>query len=342
MTSSAAIYRGNRRFEIEQIPSRVPLRGEVQIDVACCGICGTDLHAFHGKMDARIGVNRVLGHEMSGTVAAVGPDVLGVVIGEKVVVRPLDPCRACPACRAGHEHICHQLKFLGLDTDGAFQQKWTVPAHTVHVLPVDMPLDRAALIEPLAVACHDVRLSRLVPGEMSLVIGGGPIGVLVAIVARHAGAEVLITEINQHRLDKIAELGLKGVDPISSDVPREIARMTSGKGADVVFEVSGSQGGADLMTEVAATRGRIIMVAMHTTKPRVDLFRFFWRELELIGTRVYEPEDYDHAISLLQSGAVDIDSLVTDRRPLGDIQAAFEALENSPIAMKTLIDCARV
>ena len=341
MTISAAYYRGGRRFEIERIPARPPLPGEVQIDVAFCGICGTDLHAFHGNMDARIGNHRVIGHEMSGTVAAVGPDVLGVSVGDKVVVRPLDPCGSCPACNAGYSHICHRLKFLGLDSDGAFQQKWTVPAHTIHVLPAGMPLDRAALIEPLAVACHDVRMSRLVPGETALVIGGGPIGVLVALVARHEGADVLVAEINENRLAKIAELGLKGIDPAKTDVPREIARLTADKGADLVFEVSGSQGGADLMTEVAATRGRIVMVAMHTRKPTVDLFRFFWRELELIGTRVYEPEDYEKAIALLEGGAIDVDRLVTDRRPLGEIQAAFEALENSPVAMKTLIDCTR-
>ncbi|KQX35655.1 molecular chaperone GroES [Devosia sp. Root436] len=339
MTNTAAFYRGDRRFEIEQIPERAPLPGEVQIDVAFCGICGTDLHAFHGNMDARIGTHRVIGHEMSGRVSAIGADVLGIAVGENVVVRPLDPCGSCPACRAGLSHICHRLKFLGLDTDGAFQQKWTVPAHTIHVLPADMPLDRAALIEPLAVACHDVRMSRLVAGEMALVIGGGPIGVLVAMVAAYKGARVLVSEVNENRLAKIAALGLAGINPTKTDLSREITRMTADKGADVVFEVSGSQGGVDLMTEVAATRGRIVMVAMHPRKPTVDLFRFFWRELQLIGTRVYEPEDYEAAIALLEGGKVDVDGLITDRRPLREIQAAFDALDNNPVAMKTLIDC---
>lgn len=341
MTISAAYYRGGRRFEIEQVEARAPRAGEVQIDVAYCGICGTDLHAFHGQMDARVGDHRVIGHEMSGTVAAIGEGVTDISLGQKVVVRPLDWCGTCPACKAGYSHICHRLKFLGLDTDGAFQQKWTVPARTIHALPADMPLDRAALIEPLAVACHDVRMSRIVPGETALVIGGGPIGALVALVARHAGAQVLVSEINGNRLAKIESLGLKGIDPSKTDLPGEIAQLTGDKGADVVFEVSGSQGGVDLMTEVAATRGRIVMVAMHTRKPTVDLFRFFWRELELIGTRVYEAEDYEQAILLLQRGAIDVDLLVTDRRPLTEIQTAFELLEGSPVAMKTLIDCTR-
>ncbi|MHA1547640.1 MAG: zinc-dependent alcohol dehydrogenase, partial [Alphaproteobacteria bacterium] len=175
----AAFYTGDRTFRIEDIAPIAPGPGEVQLDVAYCGICGTDLHAWHGVMDARIGHHRVIGHEMSGTIAAIGDAVDGFTIGEKVVVRPLDACGKCPACQRGHRHICQNLKFLGLDTDGAFQEKWTVPAHTLHRIPDGMPMDLAAFVEPTAVACHDVRRGRVTPGEDALVIGGGPIGMLV-------------------------------------------------------------------------------------------------------------------------------------------------------------------
>ncbi|MGB0440768.1 MAG: zinc-dependent alcohol dehydrogenase, partial [Paracoccaceae bacterium] len=150
MTINAAYYCGDKRFTVEQITAPAPKPGEVQIDIAYCGICGTDLHVYLGHMDARIGNHRVIGHEMSGRVAALGEGVSGFEVGQKIVVRPLDHCGDCPACDAGHQHICHNLKFLGLDTDGAFQQKWSVPAHTLHALPKDMPLDHAALVEPLA------------------------------------------------------------------------------------------------------------------------------------------------------------------------------------------------
>lgn len=334
---TAAFYRGDRRFSVETIEARPPEPGEVAVRVAYCGICGTDMHVFHGTMDDRVGFERVIGHEMSGVVEAVGKDVFGLAKNQKVVVRPLAHCGDCPACTMGHTHICHNLGFLGLDTEGAFQEIWTVPAHTIHVLPDDIRLDHAALIEPVAVACHDVRLSGLIAGEDVVVIGGGPIGVLVAAVARAAGGNVVISEVNGHRLAIARRMGFDVVDPAAQDLVAAIDGRTGGKGADVVFEVSGTQPGVDAMTAVAAVRARLVMVAIHARKPQIDLFRFFWRELQLKGARVYEPIDYDKAIDLVAGGTIDADAIITDVCALDDIQEAFEALDASPTALKSLI-----
>ncbi len=336
-TITAAFYRGNKTFAVEQTEAQAPAAGEVAVRVAYCGICGTDMHVYHGNMDARVGLNRTVGHEMSGIVAEIGEGVSSVSVGQKVVVRPLDHCNECPACKAGHRHVCHSLKFLGLDTDGAMQEIWTVPAHTLHVLPDDLRMDHAALIEPVAVACHDVRLSQLQPGEDVVVIGGGPIGILVAMVARDAGGRVVISEVNPNRLAIAQKLGFETVNPVETDLPAAIQEHTGGKGAEVVFEVSGTQPGVDAMTAVAATKARIVMVAIHAAKPSIDMFQFFWRELKLLGARVYEPEDYEKAIAIIVSGGVDADTIITDVSPLADIQAAFEALDSSPTAMKSLI-----
>ena len=337
MTHHAAIYRGDKTFTVEQADTQPPGPGEVQIDVAYCGICGTDLHIYLGHMDARVGFERTIGHEMSGVVAAVGEGVEGLSAGQHIVVRPLDHCGDCPACDAGHEHICHNLKFIGIDTGGAFQEKWNVPAHTIHVLPEDLNLAHAALIEPLAVAVHDVDRGKVQPGEDVLVIGGGPIGMLVAMAAREAGANVTISEINENRLAFAQKVGFATMNPKDVDVAKAVHQATGGKGADVVFEVSGSQPGVDLMTSAAATRGRIVMVAIHASKPQIDMFQFFWRELDLIGARVYRPEDYDKAMALLAKGVVDCDAFITDIQGLGDIQQAFETLTQNPNAMKSMI-----
>ena len=333
----AAIYCGSRTFSMERRRSVPPAAGEVSIRTAFCGICGTDLHVFHGNMDARVGFNRVIGHEMSGTLEAVGAGVTGWDPGQRVVVRPLDHCDDCPACAAGHKHICHNLKFLGLDTDGAMQEFWNVPAHTLHEIPENLTMKHAALIEPVAVACHDVRLSNICSGEFAVVIGSGPIGILVAMVARDAGAEVLISEVNPNRLEIANRLGFESVNPNEEDIVEHVNSRTGGRGADVVFEVSGTQSGVDAMTAVAATRGRLVMVAIHARKPQVDLFRFFWRELKLSGARVYEPEDYEKAIAIVAGGGVDADTIITDVYPLAEIQSAFESLDSSPTAMKSLI-----
>lgn len=337
MSIKAAVYRGDKTFSVEQKEVSPPATGEVQIDVAYCGICGTDLHIYLGHMDQRVGFERTIGHEMSGIISAIGEGVKDLSIGQHIVVRPLDHCGDCPACNDGQEHICHNLKFIGIDTEGAFQQKWNVPAHTIHVLPDDLDLSHAALIEPLAVACHDVNRGNVAKGENVLVIGGGPIGMLVALVARNAGGNVTISEINENRLAYAKKLGFATLNPLNDDVAKIIHERTGGKGAEVVFEVSGSQPGVDLMTEAAATRGRIVMVAIHATKPQIDLFRFFWRELELFGARVYLKSDYEEAMKLLAEGVVDCESFITDIKLLDEIQGAFEALTSNPNAMKSMI-----
>lgn len=340
MNIQAAYYRGDKSFELRTVEDLAPGPGEVQVESVYCGICGTDLHVYLGHMEARIGNNRVIGHEMSGRVSAIGEGVEGFEVGEPVVVRPLDHCGTCPACKAGHIHICHNLKFLGLDTDGAFQERWTVPAHVLHKLPESLSLKHAALVEPLAVAVHDVRRARLTVGEDVLVIGGGPIGMLVALVARHAGAKVTISEVNEHRLEMARSMGFEALDPRKDDIAATILTNTGNKGADVVFEVSGTQPGVDLMTAAVATRGRIAMVAIHAQKPQIDLFRFFWREIELIGTRTYEIVDFDTAIALLSEG-IGAEALITDVQSLEDIQQAFKALTEVPSSMKTLIEVSK-
>lgn len=335
----AACYDGNETIRIGPCIPVPPSLDQVQIRVSHCGICGTDLHVFRGEMAQRLRLPQVLGHEVSGTVAALGADVEGFAIGDRVTVRPLDPCRACAACLAGHRHICHNLKFLGIDTPGAFQAFWTVPAHTLHRLPKQVSMIQGALIEPLAVACHDVRLGEVREGEYVVVQGGGPIGILVALIARTAGARVLVSEVNPFRLRLARELGLDAVDPRESDLVAYVEEQTRGAGADVVFEVSGSSAGAETMTRLPRTRGRIVSVAIFNHKPNVDLFRFFWRELRLIGARVYEPEDFERAIGLVASGTLPLDRIVSNVCSLDELEAGLRLMERGGEVMKVLVRC---
>lgn len=341
MTIDASFYSGNKSFSVERKVPPDPASGEVQIDVAFCGLCGTDIHIFHGHMDARTGNKRIIGHEMSGTVSKVGEGVEGVEAGQKVVVRPLDHCGECPTCRRGYQHICQNLNFIGIDTDGALQEKWNVPAHTIHAVPDNLSLKHAALTEPLAVACHDVSRARIVTGEDVLIIGGGPIGMLIAMVARHAGGRVVISEVNETRLEIAKQLGFHTVNPKEIDVATTLLDLTKTKGMDAIFEVSGVQEGIDLMTAAAATRARICMVAIHSGKPNVDLFQFFWKELELLGARVYEPTDYDRALALLSNGDIAADTIITDLRNLDEVGDVLGSLTSDPTMLKTLIRVGR-
>lgn len=336
----SAIYVEKGQFKIGEGERRAPEGDEVTLRVGYVGLCGTDLHVYHGNMDHRVCPPGVIGHEMSGVVETVGADVSGFKVGDKVVVRPLDYCGECPACTAGHSHICHKLKFMGIDTVGALQSYWTVKARTLHKLPDSVDLRRGALVEPLAVACHDVARARVAAGEKVVVLGGGPIGQLIALVARARGAEVLISEPTPVRRTYATDAGFSTFDPGSGSLTDHVMDWTGGKGADIVFEVAGVQPTVDAMTEIAAVRGRICMVAIHSAKAQVDLFKFFWRELELVGARVYEAADFDAAIELIASGQVDVDALITSVRPIDDIQLAFETLDSPDPGMKTLLECA--
>ena len=334
----AVYYEGGGRFGLgESVPLR-PGEGEVRLAVAYCGICGTDLHIAHGAMDHRVRAPQVIGHEMSGTVAELGTGVDGFQIGDAVVVRPLDARDESPADR-GFSHISRNLKFLGIDTSGAFQSSWTVPAFTLHKLPAGLDLRVAALTEPLAVACHDVRRAEVAPGETAAVIGGGPIGLLIALVARDAGARVVISEVSADRLALASELGLDTVDPGSRDVAEHVDSLTAGAGADVVFEVSGSAAGALEMSRLACLRGRLVVVAIFPEPQPVNLFDFFWKELQLRGARVYEPEDYERAIALLDRGGLPLEQLITAVEPLDRLPAVFEEQARGSSAMKILVDC---
>jgi (R,R)-butanediol dehydrogenase/meso-butanediol dehydrogenase/diacetyl reductase len=335
----AVFFEGNRTLRVGESVAVEPGAGEVRIRVAYCGICGTDLHLFHGAMAHRLTLPHVMGHEMSGTIAAVGSGVAGWREGDRVTVRPLDPCGKCPACTAGHSHICHNLKFIGIDTPGALQGMWTVPAHTLHRLPDSLALREGAMVEPVAVACHDVRMSELKEGEFAAVIGGGPIGILVALVALARGARVVMAEVNAFRLQLARSLGIDAVNPLETDLVALVNQRTGGAGADVVFEVSGSQAGADTMTKLPRTRGRIVVVAIYGEAPKVDLFRFFWRELKLSGARVYEAEDFELAIQLAATGKLPLAKLITDVLPLSRLEDAMHRLEGGGDCMKILVSC---
>lgn len=335
---SAAIYTGDRTVEVGESPVIPPQPGEVRLDVAYCGICGTDMHIFHGHMDQRVCLPQTIGHEASAIVAELGDGVTTVAVGDRVAVRPLRFGEATAFDR-GHAHVGANLKFIGIDAPGGMQASWTVPSYTLHKLPENLTLEHGAMIEPAAVACHDVRLGEVKTGETCVVIGGGPIGLLIALVAKSKGATVILSEPNETRLKLSASLGLIGVNPMTSNLVDAVREQTAGAMADCVFEVSGSVPGVEVMTDVAGARGRIVMVAIHPEPRPVNLFKFFWSELRLIGARLYEESDFDEAIALAASGQLSLDRLITEIKPIAEVQSAFEQIESNPSGIKTLIRC---
>ncbi|WP_406335942.1 zinc-binding dehydrogenase [Streptomyces sp. NBC_00203] len=335
----AVRYVSARTLDTAVVQAPEPGPGEVELAPAFVGICGTDLHIFHGDMDARVSAPAVLGHEMSGRIVRVGAGVEGWEPGDAVTVMPLRWDDTCPACRAGHQHICQHLDFIGIDSPGAMQQRWTVPASTLIRLPDSVPLERAALVEPTAVAVHDVGRAEVTDGEKVVVVGGGPVGILIALVARAQGAEVRVVELSAHRRLLAEQLGLATWDPAAVDVPEMVGQWTADAGADVAFEVSGAAGGVDTAVDVLGVRGRLCLVAIHPRPREVNLHRFFWRELTLVGARLYERCDFEKAVALVADGTIPVERLISKVVPLTQAPAAFEALEGGGDVMKILVDC---
>lgn len=334
----ASVYLGNETVELRELdPPRLG-ENEVLIRVNRAGICGTDLHIFQGHMDNRVLVPLVMGHEMCGEIVECPLDA-ELREGDRVVVEPTVWCGKCAACRRGYNHICQELNFLGIDSPGAFQEFWKVPLDRVHLVPEELGDEEGALIEPLAVAVHDVRRAGVEVGDQALVMGGGPIGLLVALAARLDGAEVLISEVNPFRVEKAQMFGFRALNPSEEDLGACIEDWTDGAGVDLVFEVSGNSTAVEVMTDLARVRGTICIVGVHPEPRKVDLHRMFWRELEFKGCRVYEPVDFDRAIRIAAAGRIDLKELVSEILPLGEARWGFEQMKGGGQVLKVLLDC---
>ena len=332
----AAFYQGARTFTTGEMEKPAPGGDEALLRVRRVGICGTDLHIFQGHLDHRVPKGGVIGHETFGEVVE-APGASGFTSGDRVVVEPVVCCGACRACRMGASYLCYQLKVLGVDLPGGMREYWAVSASRLLRVPDSISDDHAALIEPLAVAVHDVNRADVKRGDAVLVFGGGPIGTLIALVARHRGARVAIAEVNPFRLDILEAFGLERVGP-GTDVVKWTDQWTDGTGVDVAFEVTGNPLAARTVADVVRVWGTVSIVAIHAEPVPVNLYQMFARELVMHGSRLYARADWEEAIRLVASGAVPIGPLVSRRIPLESLQRGMEeALGGGPV-MKVLVE----
>jgi (R,R)-butanediol dehydrogenase / meso-butanediol dehydrogenase / diacetyl reductase len=336
----ATYYEGNKQFSVGESKIVPPGPGQVRIKVAYAGVCGTDLHIFLGHMDERVNVPQVIGHEASGEIVELGEGVTDFAVGDHVVLRPTDACGDCPTCARGGTNICPSINFIGITSPGAFQGSWTVPSRLLHKLPPSVDMKLAAVVEPLAVACHDVRAGEVKADDYCVVIGAGPIGMIEALVCRAKGARVVVSEVNPARVEMAVELGFEAVNPLETDLPKYVMDATGGDGADVVFEVTASQPGIDMMTKLPRTHGKIVIVGICSEPMMIDMRTILWREYTVIGARNYVKQDFDEAIGLITDGKLPLEKIVSDVRALDKIQGTLEEIASgSANFMKVLFSC---
>ena len=332
----AAFYEGPRKFTMGSLPEPTPGLGEALLRMRRVGICGTDLHIFQGHLDHRVPRGGITGHETFGEVVH-APDDSGFKPRDRVVVEPLQFCGSCRACRMGASYLCYSLKVLGVDVPGGLQEYWAVPAARLLHVPDTLDDDAAAVIEPLAVATHDVRRAGVKAGDTVLVFGGGPIGTLIAMVCRERGARVAVAEVNRFRIEMLQKLRLETVGP-DADVVKFANDWTGGIGVDVAFEVTGHPAAVRAVTDVVRVWGTVSIVAIHAEPMPVNLYQMFAREIQMHGSRLYAREDWDEAIRLAAGGAVTLGPLVSRRIPLERLNEGMEEALKGGAVMKVLVE----
>lgn len=328
----AARYHGKEDLRVEEVPEPVTQPGTVKIRPAWTGICGSDLHLFlegpfppapsqtqpHPLSGETLPV--VFGHEFSGVVEELGEGVEDLAVGDAVVVEPFMVCGECPPCRDGLYNACVKMGFIGISgRGGGLAEHIVVERRWVH--PVgDVPLDQAALVEPLAVAYHGVRLSGAKAGDTVLVGGAGPIGLLTCAVLHAIGARAVVTEVSGARKAKALETGVADVvlDPREVDVAARVLELTDGRGADVAIECSGAQPVLDTLTRALKAGGTLQIVALFSEPPTLDVMTVLLRELTIKGAIGYA-DDHPAAIRLVQDGKVDLAPFVTGRIAVEDV-----------------------
>ncbi|BCW81874.1 2,3-butanediol dehydrogenase [Arthrobacter sp. NicSoilC5] len=347
----AARFHARKDIRIEDIPEPELRAGAVKIDVAWCGICGTDLHEFlegpifcpapgHPHPLSHEESPVTLGHEFSGTVTEVGEGVEGLDVGDNVVVEPYFVDGTCDMCQAGSYHLCRQMGFIGLSGGGGgLSEKIVVDQRWVHPIG-NIPLDEAALIEPLSVAHHAVARSGVKAGDTALVGGSGPIGLLTAAVLKGMGVTTIISELTQARKEKATSSGVADhvLDPSKEDVPARVRELTGGTGADVAFECAGVNAVLDTMLDAVRPGAVVVNVSIWGAPATVDMQKIVLKEIDLRGTIAYV-RDHPAVIKIVQEGKVDLKPFITGRIALEDlVEQGFDTLINhKDTAVKVLV-----
>lgn len=326
------------RLKTVDMPRLEP--GEALIKVDYCSICGSDIHILHGQHPtARFPV--IPGHEFVGELVDVrGAGEEMFAKGDTVLAQPFFSCGNCEPCAQGRDNVCRSLRFMGAHTDGAFAQYVKVATRKMYTIPASLDKKLAALAEPVAVAVHDVRRSGLRVGETALVIGGGAIGQLIAIVARQAGAgKVVISEPNAYRRSVAETLGFETVNPMLDDFDARLMDISGGLGFNIVFEASGSRPAVAAATRHAKITGKIMIIGMTKEPYPVDLSAVFAKELILEGVRIHAQYNFIGAVELLKNGSLnrEFSALATDVFPFEQVEDAFAFAQSGGDFMKVLV-----
>jgi (R,R)-butanediol dehydrogenase/meso-butanediol dehydrogenase/diacetyl reductase len=323
----AVVIGADRTLEPAELDEPPLAPGEVRIDVAFCGICGSDIHLRHS---AAVPPGSVMGHEFSGTVRETGEAVERFQPGDRVTVFPFAPCGECPNCRRGDRHVCAQAAATGLGmgmNPGAYADSVVADESMLLRLPEGVSLEHGALIEPLAVGLHGIAIGEVGPADACTVIGAGPIGVMTALGLRARGVErLVVVERNEQRQERMRRLGVEAIG--LEDVHMRVLGALGGEPPDVVFECAGNPAAPALATELVRSRGIVVLLGVLEEPVQISQLVLMVKEAQMRAAFAYTREDFEEAAALIAAGRLPAGELITATAPLEQAQEMFERLES--------------
>jgi (R,R)-butanediol dehydrogenase / meso-butanediol dehydrogenase / diacetyl reductase len=333
----AARYTATNCVEAVELEAPTLNEGEALVRVEACGICGSDLNVVAG-LHPRARPPLTLGHEFCGRVVEIRTSQPAIFeVGDRVAVYPLIPCGRCFVCRHDNPQACRELRVYGFDRDGGMAEFARLPLSNLLKIPESLPSTVGSLLEPLSVGIHALSRVSIRPQATVVVLGSGTIGLVTALACRlRKVARLFVTDILAERLDLARELGLEALDARDPDLGGVIRSATSGEGADLVFECTGVPAAALQMTDLARSQGTIVNCGVFKKPAPVNLQAVNFKELTLVGSRVYSPRDFQLATEIATS--LPMDKLITLRLPLQQAPEAFGLLMSGAQAGKVLLE----
>ena len=336
----ASRFLGNKTFAVTDLPTPHAGPGELVLRNQVCGVCGTDVHIYHGEPgSADVNPPVVLGHEYSGEVVEVGKGVTGFAVGDHVTVDPNIYCGHCAYCQNGKKQLCPSMEAIGVTRDGGFAQYSRIPASQAFKLEPTVPWEAAAMAEPLACCLHGIDLAGIQVGDKVCVVGGGAIGLLMVQLAKLSGAsQIVLSEPNEKRRQVGLQLGANAaIDPTRPDAQEVFAQVLDG-GANVVIECVGNVPAVKSAFQFAGKGATVLLFSV----PKVDatfdlpLFDVYKKELTIKGSFV-NPDTHARAVALINSGKVDFDPIITHRFTLDQLPEAI-AMQMSDASIKVVVE----
>lgn len=323
----AAVFQGKKDLRVQEIAKRNPQPDEVSIRIQACGVCGTDLHIYEGAEGAaKCEPPTVLGHEFSGIVDEVGANVKSIKTGDRVCVDPNDICGSCYYCRIGKAHFCENMTGIGTTVDGGFAEFCTVREKQVYQIVDSLSFEEAAMAEPIACCLHGMDLTGVKAGDTVLLIGGGTIGLIMLQLAKLSGASTLImVEPIQGKRDLALKLGADiAIDPFNQIVEETLSKYGV-KHIDAAIECVGLKNTMTDAVKYAGKGGTVMMFGLTHPTCEIPLLPFdvFRREITIKASFI-NPYTQERAVSLLESGKINVRDLITDEVKLADINQVFE------------------